>query len=96
MKVQTDETTMKCLNAMDFVKYWKSWRDTLKDAIQRGRSIGMSDAMIQRLSVRVGDFLAQKVCLATKEEELMKEMWDVANPEERKTLATLIFKMADR
>jgi sulfur relay (sulfurtransferase) DsrC/TusE family protein len=87
---------MKCLNAMDFVQDWNDWRKTLKDAIQRGRNMGMSDAMIQRLSVKVGDFLAQKVCPATKEEELMKEMWDIASPEERKTLATLIFKMADR
>jgi sulfur relay (sulfurtransferase) DsrC/TusE family protein len=95
MKVQTDERT-KCLNAMDFVKDWKDWRSTLKDAIKRGRSMGLSDAVIQRLSVKVGDFLAEKVCPATKEEELIKEMWDIASPDERKTLAALIFKMADQ
>jgi hypothetical protein len=33
------------------------------------------------------------VCPQTKEEELLKEMWDIATPEERKTLATLMFKM---
>jgi len=87
---------MKCLNAMDFVKDWSQWRRTLKDAIQRGRQFGMSDQMIQKLSVEVGDFLAQKVCPATKEEELIKEMWDIATPDERKTLATLIIKMVEK
>ena len=95
MSTQTEENT-KCLNAMDFVKDWNDWRKNLKDAIQRGRSMGMSEEMIKKLSVKVGDFLAEKVCPATKEEELMKEMWDIASPEERKVLATLIFKMADQ
>ncbi len=89
------EEKMKCINAMDFVQDWTEWRKNLKDAIERGRRFGMSDQMIQKLSVKVGDFLAEKVCPATKEEALMREMWSVATPDERKTLASLIFKMVD-
>ena len=84
---------MKCLNTMDFVKDWTSWRNTLHDAIQEARKFGVSDETIKDLSTKLGDFLANKVCPATKEEQLLKEMWDVASSEERKTLATLIFKM---
>jgi hypothetical protein len=80
---------------MDFVKDWTEWRGTLGDVVRRGRSLGLSDETIQKLSVKLGDFLAEKVCPATKEEELLKEMWDAASPEERKTLATIIFKMVD-
>ena len=83
----------QCLNAMDFVKDWDTWRGTLKEAIGEARKFGVSDETIQKLGVKIGDFLAQKVCPATKEEELLKEMWDIATPEERKTIATLIFKM---
>ena len=90
------EETQKCINAMDFVKDWASWRGHLKDAIKRGRDFGMSDEMIQNLSVKVGDFLAKKICPATPEEQLMKEMWEVATPDERKTLATLMFKLVER
>jgi len=90
------EETQKCINAMDFVKDWASWRGHLQDAIKRGRDFGMSDEMIQNLSVKVGDFLAKKICPATPEEQLMKEMWEVATPDERKTLATLTFKLAER
>jgi hypothetical protein len=33
------------------------------------------------------------VCPATKEEQLLKEMWDVATPEERRTIAALMLKL---
>jgi len=81
---------------MDFVKDWNTWRATLKEAIGEARKFGVSDEVIRDLGVKVGDFLATKVCPATKEEELVKAMWDVATPEERKTIATLIFKMSNK
>jgi hypothetical protein len=85
----------KCLQAMDFLKDWKTWRGSLNEAIGAARKFGVSDETIKDLSVKVGDFLAEKVCPATKEEELLKEMWDLATAEERKTLASLIFKMVE-
>jgi sulfur relay (sulfurtransferase) DsrC/TusE family protein len=85
----------KCLQAMDFLKDWKTWRETLGDSIAAARKFGVSDETIKQMSVKMGDFLAEKVCPATKEEELLKEMWDVATPEERKTIAGLIFKMVE-
>ena len=83
----------KCVSAMDFMKDWNTWRSTLKEAIGEAHKLGVSDEMIQDLAVKMGDFLAEKVCPATKEEQLLKEMWDAGTPEERKTIATLMFKM---
>jgi hypothetical protein len=83
----------KCISGMDFMKDWDTWRSTLKEAIGEARKMGVSDAVIQDLAVKIGDFLAKKVCPATKEEQLLKEMWDVGTPEERKTIGTLMFKM---
>ena len=80
---------------MDFVKDWNSWRSTLKEGVQQARKLGVSDKTIQNLALKVGNFLAQKVCPATKEKELLKEMWNPATPEERKVLATLIFRIDD-
>ena len=84
---------LKCMNALDFVKDWDTWRSTLKDAIGEAHRMGVSEEVIQDLGVKIGDFLAEKVCPATKEEQLLKEMWDVGTPEERRTIATLMFKM---
>lgn len=86
----------KVCAAMDFVKDWKTWRETLKDGIQQARKLGVSDKKIQDMALKVGDFLATKVCPATKEEELLKELWDAGTPEERRTLAMLIFKVVEK
>jgi len=92
--MNTDE--MKCVSALDFVKDWNTWRNTLKQGIQQARKLGVSDATIQNMATKVGDFLAAKVCPATKEEELLKELWNVGTAEERKALATLIFKLVQK
>jgi hypothetical protein len=84
---------MKCMDSMDFVKDWKTWRDTLHEAIEGARKFGVSDDVIKDISVKMGDFLAERVCPATKEEELLREMWEVATPDERRTIATLMFKL---
>ncbi|NWG04732.1 MAG: DUF3243 domain-containing protein [Syntrophaceae bacterium] len=83
----------KCLSALDYVKDWDTWRKTLKEGIAEARKFGVSDETIKSMAVKMGDFLASKVCPQTKEEELLKQMWDVATPEERKVIATLMFKM---
>jgi len=83
----------KCLSALDYVKDWDTWRKTLKEGIAEARKFGVSDETIKTMAVKMGDFLASKVCPQTKEEELLKQMWDVATTEERKVIATLMFKM---
>ena len=89
------EAKEKCIAAMDFMKDWDQWRATLKQAIEGGREVGLTDQEIQSLATNVGDFLSTKVCPATKEEELLRDLWRVATHDERKTLASLIFRMID-
>jgi len=83
----------QCLSALDYVKDWNTWRKTLKEGITQAKKFGVSDETIKDMAVKIGDFLAEKVCPQSKEEELLKEMWDIATIEERKTIATLMFKM---
>ncbi len=85
----------KCLQAMDFLKDWSAWRDSLSEAIIASRKFGVSDEKVREISEKMQEFLTQKVCPATKEEELLREMWNAARPEERKTIAGLFFKLAD-
>lgn len=92
-ETQQGQQVTKCINALDFTKDWTTWRQTLQDSIATARGIGIPDEDIKDMAVRLGDFLAEKVCPATPEEELIKEIWTVAEPEERKVLANIIFRM---
>ncbi|UCF59354.1 MAG: DUF3243 family protein [Candidatus Bathyarchaeota archaeon] len=86
----------KCMEAMDFMKDWDTWRSTIREAISQARNLGLSEETIQQMSEALANFLSEKVCPATPEEELLKEMWDVSTPEERKVLTQIFFKMIEK
>jgi Protein of unknown function (DUF3243) len=91
--VTLNETAKKCIDVLDFMKDWAKFRQSLHEGIQTARKYGMSDSEIENMAVKVGDLLNEKVCPSSKEEQLLKEMWDVASPEERKIIASVLFKM---
>jgi len=86
----------KCMEAMDFMKDWDTWRSTIREAISQARNLGLSEETIQQMSEAFANFLSEKVCPATPEEELLKEMWDVSTPEERKVLTRIFFRMIEK
>ena len=83
----------QCLSSLDYVKDWNTWRKMLKEGIAEAKKFGVSDETIKSMAVKMGDLGADKVCPQSKEEELLKEMWDIATIDERRTIATLMFKM---
>jgi len=86
---------LKCINLMDYVGNWGEWRNNLSQAVSAGKKAGMSKEQMEKLATQIGDFLAKNVCPETPEEELLKEMWNTASPDERKTIAGLLVKMSE-
>jgi hypothetical protein len=85
-----------CLSGGDFIKDWDQWKKTVNEAIKTARKVGLPDKLIELASVKVGDFLSKRLCAESKEEALIKELWDAGNPDERKTLGKLLFKIMDK
>jgi len=90
------EEDAKCLSGGDFLKDWEQWKKTVGDAIKTARKLGMPDRLIEVASVKVGEFLTTRVCAESPEEALIKDLWSVANADERKTLGKLLFKVMDK
>ena len=90
------EEKTTCLNGGDFLNDWNQWRKTVHDAIKTARKVGMPDQLIMVASTRVGDFLSTRLCPATPEEALIKELWDAAEPKEREVLGKLLFKIMEK
>ena len=86
---------LECINMLEYVGDWAEWRKNLRRAVSVGKKVGMSEEEIEGLATQIGDFLAEKVCPATPEEELLKEMWAAASPDERKMIAGLMVKMSE-
>ena len=87
------DVAMQCMEGMDFMKDWNTWRNSVKSVIESARAAGLKDEEIRETAVEVSNYLAERVCPATAEETLLKDMWQAATREERKAMASVIFKM---
>ncbi len=71
----------------------REFKSVLIRAVGLGKGIGLSDDTIASLASRLGDFLARFADPADREQRVLKELWDVADEHEQRTLARLIAKM---
>jgi hypothetical protein len=84
---------VKCLEPMDFSCNWSSWRTNLKNNITGRTNFYWQDEAVRNIAERLDSLLDEKLCSKTREEELIKEMWDVASLDERKSLAMILLKL---
>ncbi|MCL6638919.1 MAG: DUF3243 domain-containing protein [Firmicutes bacterium] len=75
---------------------WDSWKRTLGQAVEFAEELGIAREQIASMAQQVGDLLAQNVPPANPEQKAVKELWDVATPDERKILADLMTRLVSR
>lgn len=81
---------------MEIMDNWHDWKKTLGKAVDLGETVGMSDKTITNISEKVGTYLSDHVDPHNDEERLLKEMWDVSDEEDRKVLAKIVVKIANK
>ena len=84
---------MKCLRGFDWVNDWPTWKNNVKERVALAHRFGVPYETVTAIASKVGDVLAKKACPTTQEEKLLKDMWTVATPGERKTITALILRM---
>lgn len=72
------------------------WKEFLTERVNQAQQAGMSEDTISKLAFQIGEFLDDKVDPKNGEERLLKELWDVGDAEERKTMARLMVKFVER
>jgi Protein of unknown function (DUF3243) len=83
----------KCIDLLDYTQGWPDWTAELKKVIDSSHAY-YQDETVQLLLRQLDSFLTRKVCTSSGEEEIIEALWDVATPEERKTMATLLLKIS--
>ncbi len=76
--------------------YWDKWKEFLGERVKSAKQAGMTEETITNLATQIGEFLADKVDPKNDEERVMQELWAVADAEEKKTIARLMFKLTER
>lgn len=65
----------------------------LANVIVDGQKHGVSDEMMAKGMVSIGNLMGQFVKPDSPEEALMKEMWEVASDNEKMTVANLVLRI---
>jgi len=73
---------------------FQKWKEFLGERVEQAESAGMNDETIAKLAVQIGEFLANKVDPENKEERVLKELWDVADQNEKIAIAKCMMKLA--
>lgn len=72
-----------------------TWKKFLGDRVEAAKKLGIDEEAISKLAYEIGAFLDQKVDPKNNEERVLKELWDVGDEADRKTMARLMVKLAD-
>ncbi|MEK0315964.1 DUF3243 domain-containing protein [Cohnella sp. 56] len=75
---------------------FESWKKFLGDRIEAAKDMGIGEETIAKLAYEIGEFLDNKVDPKNEEQRVLKELWDVGDESERKTMASLMVKLAGR
>ncbi|CAI6028661.1 DUF3243 domain-containing protein [Cohnella sp. JJ-181] len=73
---------------------FESWKNFLGDRIEAAKNMGIGEDSIAKLAYEIGEFLDNRVDPKNEEQRVLKELWDVGDETERKTMAALMVKLA--
>ncbi|GIP33137.1 DUF3243 domain-containing protein [Paenibacillus sp. J2TS4] len=74
------------------LKSFEKWKEFLSNRVKEAEKAGMSEETISNLAYQIGGFLADKIDPQNMEERLLKELWDVADANEQRVIASLMMK----
>jgi Protein of unknown function (DUF3243). len=72
---------------------WEEWKSQLAEAVQLGKAMHMSPEQIAERAEQVGDFLAKRIDPQNPEQRVLKELWEAADDEEQRTIASVLIKL---
>ncbi len=75
---------------------WENYKRSLAKGIEVANNMGISENQISQLAQQLGGYLANNVTPDIPENRAIKDLWEVASPEEQKTIAGLMVKLAKK
>ncbi|SDW25920.1 DUF3243 domain-containing protein [Paenibacillus sp. CF384] len=72
---------------------FENWKNFLSDRVDQAKGMGLNEDTIANLAYEIGSFLGEKVDPKNEQERAIKELWDVGDEQERKTIAGLMVKL---
>lgn len=83
------------LQRMD-LSSWKGWKHSLGVAVEFAEELGISPDTISSFAAQFGNYLSNNVSADLAENRAIKELWEVASPDEQKAIASCMVKLAKK
>src|SRR5690554_802000 len=80
----------------DILDNFNRFRSYLKDKVDMGERMGMDEHQLASAAEKVANYLARNEEPQNREQHLLKEMWLVADDDERHKLAHILVRMVDQ
>lgn len=81
------------LNKLD-TSSWEGYKRSLGEAMELANDMGISENQISQFAQQFGGYLAKNISPDIPENRALKDLWEIASPEEQKTIAGLMIKLA--
>jgi len=75
---------------------WHTWKNMLGKVVNAAESVGLAGDRVNDTAYRVGNFLANNFDPENREQKLLKELWDEADEEQKKVMATLMVRLVEK
>lgn len=70
-----------------------NWKNTLAEGIGMAKAAGASDQEITKVATKMGSYLANNVDPSSREQRLLKELWDSGDSQDQQHLAKMVSKL---
>ena len=77
-------------NRSETFSNWEQWKKALAKTVSAAETVGMSEKNIDKIALRIGNILAEKVDPENREQRLLQELWLAGGEKDRSVLARLI------
>ncbi len=88
MKVITN-----CLSQGDFLVDWDQWISKVDQAAKTTDKITFPDKSLEIDSKKASQFLSGRLLVVSQENSLIKDLWNIATPGERKVIGEILFRL---
>lgn len=82
-------------NQSETFSHWDNWKATLAKTVSLAEKIGVSERSIDKIALKIGDFLTARVDPENREQRLLQELWKAGDDNDRAVLAKLIINMLE-
>ncbi|MGM9966859.1 DUF3243 domain-containing protein [Rummeliibacillus sp. TYF005] len=78
---------------MPILENWQQWTSFLGQNVAQAEQSGMTNQVIQKAAVQIGEYLANNVDPKNEQERVLSDLWGVASENEKEALANCVVKL---